>query len=174
MAAIPSENGDLVRWRLVNIEVNQYDRYDGFADTQALKVFPMSIARAASQRHTEHGHHNSTAILDATFACVHTDMAHPPREIEPDCIVVWLLFKAHSGARKAARLWQEYFCKMERRSDGAKCASQSRGHASTEVRSDRFRVELRIEVFQNVKSMKEYKVDIDVSAIIGTETKIVK
>ena len=45
MAAIPSENGDLVRWRLVSIEVNQYERYDGFADTQALKVFPMSIAQ---------------------------------------------------------------------------------------------------------------------------------
>ena len=64
MAAIPSENGDLVRWRLVSIEVNQYERYHGFADTQALKVFPMSIARAASQRHTEHGHHKITAILD--------------------------------------------------------------------------------------------------------------
>ena len=35
--------------------------------------------------------------------------ALPPRETEPDCIVVWLMFKAHSGARKAARLWQEYF-----------------------------------------------------------------
>ena len=114
MAAIPSENGDLVRWRLGSIEINQYERYDGFADTHASKVFPMSIARAASQRHTEHGHHKITAILDATRACFHTDMdelihAHPPRETEPDCIVVWLLFKAHSGARKAARLWQEYF-----------------------------------------------------------------
>ena len=36
---------------------------------------------------------------------------HPPRETEPDVIVVWLLFKAHSGARKAARSWQEYFRK---------------------------------------------------------------
>ena len=85
-------------------------RYDGFADTQALKVFPMSVARAASPRHTEHVHHQSTAILEA---CFHTDMdelihAHPLRETEPDCIVVWLLFKAH-GTRKAVRLWQEYF-----------------------------------------------------------------
>ena len=48
--------------------------HDGFADTQALKSFPMSIARAASQRHTEHGHRKITAILDATKACVHTDM----------------------------------------------------------------------------------------------------
>ena len=39
MAVIPSENGDFVRWRLVSIEVNQYERYEGFADTQALKVY---------------------------------------------------------------------------------------------------------------------------------------
>ena len=30
--------------------------------------------------------------------------AHPPREAEPECTVVWLLLKAHAGARKAARL----------------------------------------------------------------------
>ena len=93
MAAIPSENGDFVRWRLASIEVNQYERYDGFADTQALKVFPMSIARAASQRHTEHGHHKIIAILDATFARFHTDMdefihVHPLRETETDWIDV--------------------------------------------------------------------------------------
>ena len=99
MAAIPSENGHFVRWRFV-------ERYDGFADTEALKVFPMSKARAASQRHTEHGHHKITEILDATKASFHTDVdelihAHLLREIEPDCIVLWLLFKAHSGASKA-------------------------------------------------------------------------
>ena len=48
MAAIPSEKGDFARWRLVSIEVNQHERYDGFADTQASKVFPMSTARVAS------------------------------------------------------------------------------------------------------------------------------
>ena len=73
----------------------------------------MSTARAASQRRTEHGHRKSTAILDA---CFHTDMnelihVHPPRETEPEGIVVWLLFKAHSGARRAAQAWQEYFRK---------------------------------------------------------------
>ena len=99
MAAIPSEKGHIVRWIFV-------ERYDGFAETEALKVFPMSTARAASLRHTEHGHHNITEILDATKACFHTDVdelihAHLPRETEPDCIVVWLLFKAHSGASKA-------------------------------------------------------------------------
>ena len=75
----------LVRWRLVSIEVNQYERYDGFADTHAVKVFPMSMARAASQRHTVHGRRKITAILDATLACFHKDMyelfhAHPPTE----------------------------------------------------------------------------------------------
>ena len=74
----------------------------------------MSMARAASQRHAVHGHRKITAILDATKACFHKDMdglihALPPRETEPDGIVVWLLLKAHSGARRAARLWQEYF-----------------------------------------------------------------
>ena len=191
MAAIPSENGDLVRWRLVSSEVNQHETYDGFADTQALKVFPMSIARAASQRHTEHGHHKISSILDTTFACFRTDMdelihAHPPRETETDCIVVRWLFKAHSGARKATRLWQEYFRKEVFMMAGwnAEVMESSAYHeaedwndndnASTEVHSDRVRVELRIDVFQNVTSMKEHQVDIEVSTIIGTETKIVK
>ena len=84
MAAIPSEDGDLVLWRLVSND--QCERYDGFAGTQA------------SQRHTVHGHHKITAILDAAIACFHPDMdelihAHPPRETEPVCIVVWLLFQ---------------------------------------------------------------------------------
>ena len=98
MAAIPSENGDFVRWRLVSIEGNQYERYDGFADTQALKVFPVdckgsrstSHRARTSQDYCNHGRH---------FACFHTNMdelihAHPPRETDPDGIVVWLLFKA--------------------------------------------------------------------------------
>ena len=57
-------------------------KYDGFADTQALKMFRTSKARAASQRHTEHGHLQITSILDT---CLHTNVnelihAHPPRE----------------------------------------------------------------------------------------------
>ena len=150
MAAIPSENGDFVRWRLVSIEVNQYERYDGFADTQALKVFPMSIARAASQRHTVSGHHKITTILDATIACFHTDMdelidAHPPRELSHVVLSYVLLFKAHSGAKKAARLWQEYFRNHHKANDW-----NDDDNASTEVHSDCSRVELGIEVFQNV------------------------
>ena len=37
---------------------------------------------------------------------------------------------------------------------------------------DSFRTEWTIEVFQNVTSMKEHKVDTEVSTIFGTETKI--
>ena len=42
------KKGDLVHGRLGSIEVKQHARYDGFADTQASKVFPTSKARAAS------------------------------------------------------------------------------------------------------------------------------
>ena len=68
MKVIASEKGDLVRWRLVIMEVNQYERHDVFADTPAMKVFRMLIARAASHRHTEHGHRKVIAILDAAVA----------------------------------------------------------------------------------------------------------
>ena len=52
VAAISSEKGDFVHWRLDSIEINQYEKYDGFADTQAVKVVPTSKARATSQPHT--------------------------------------------------------------------------------------------------------------------------
>ena len=73
-----------MRWNLGSIKVNQNKMYDGFADTQVVKVFSMSTARAASQRHTEHVQCGGTAILDDAVACFHTDMdelihAHPPR-----------------------------------------------------------------------------------------------
>ena len=61
MAAIPSEVENLVCW-------------NGFGNAQALKVLPRSTAKAASQRHTVHGNHKITAILDATLTCFHTDM----------------------------------------------------------------------------------------------------
>ena len=105
--------------------------WNGFADAQALEVFSMSAARAANQRHTEHVHRKSTAILDA---CFHRDMnelihGHPPRETEPEGIVRWLLSKANSGARRAAQTWAEVLlhqsiceCWKECRSDGAECA----------------------------------------------------
>ena len=35
--------------------------------------------------------------------------AHPPREAAPDRTVVWFLLKAHAGAGRAARLWQDFF-----------------------------------------------------------------
>ena len=191
LAAILSEKGDLVRWRYVSIEVNQHDKYDGFADTQAVKVFPMSMARAANQRRTVHGHRKITAILDATTACFHTDMgelihAQPPRETEPDCIVVRLWFKAHSGAKQAARLWQEYFRNEELMSAGwsAEAMEPTAYHiagdwndddnANTEIHNDNLRVELKIEVFQDAQALKMHKMDIKMSTIIGIAAKIVK
>ena len=113
------QRSHLKKGELCALEVNQHERYDGFAHTQALKVFPTSKARAASQRHTERRHRQITTILDTCFRTDTDEMKHarPPREIE------------HSGARRAARLWQVYFrkCWMERKSDGAKCVPQSRG-----------------------------------------------
>ena len=96
--------------------------------------------------------------------------AHPPREAEPDCTVVWLLLKARSGARKVARLWQECFRnevfmkagwdavavepnvyhKAENLNDARMCAH-----------GDDFMVVSRIDVVQDVKAMSEHKVDLD-------------
>ena len=179
-----------MRWRLGRIEVKQHERYCGFADTQAVKVFPMSVARAASQHHTVHGHRKINAILDAIAACFHKDLQeliheHPTRETEPECIVAWLLFKAHSGARIAARLWQESFRNEVFMSAGwnAEAMEPNAFHKAKDLNnnddaslyghSDSFKVEVRI-VFQDVNAMKEHKVDIKVSTIIGTEVNIVK
>ena len=65
MKVIASEKGDRVRWRLVSMEVNQHERHVVFAGAPALKVFRMLVAKAASHRHSEHGHRNIIAILDA-------------------------------------------------------------------------------------------------------------
>ena len=94
MKVIGSEKGDLVRWRLVSMEVNQYERHAVFAGTPALKVFRMLIAKEASHRHSEHGHRKVVAILHAAVAFLLADMdeviyAHPPTDAEPDrCMVV--------------------------------------------------------------------------------------
>ena len=83
MKIIAHKKGDFVRWRLVSMEVNQYERHDVFAGTPALKVFRTLIATAASQRHSEHGHRKISAILDVAVAFLHAEMvdviyAHPP------------------------------------------------------------------------------------------------
>ena len=140
----------------------------------------MSMARAASQRHTVHGHRKITAILDACKACFHKDMdelihAHPPRETGPECIVVRLLFKAHSGARRAARLWLESFRNEVFMSVGrnAEAMEPNAYHEAEDLNndddasmyghSDIFMVEVGIDVFQDVTAMKEHNVDIAVS-----------
>ena len=90
--------GDLAALRSIIRKVRWFRRH------ARIESVPTSKTRAASQRHTEHGHRQITSILDTFF---HTDIdelkhAHPPREAEPECIGV----KAHSGAKKAARAWQ--------------------------------------------------------------------
>ena len=113
MKIIAHNKGDLVRWRLVGVEVKHYERHDVFAGTPALKVFRVLLAKAASQSHPEHGHRKVIAILDVAVAFFHADMgdkknAHPPAEAEPDRTVVWLLIKTRYGTRKAARVWQDF------------------------------------------------------------------
>ena len=104
--------------------------------------------------------------------------AHLPRETEPDGIVVWLLFKAHSGARRAAQLWQEYFRNEVLKSVGwnAEAMEPNAYHKAKDLNNDddaslyghkdSFEVELKIGVLQDANAMKEHKVDIKVSTII--------
>ena len=47
-------------------------------------------------------------------------------------------------------------------------------NATKDGHTDSVMVELRIDVFQDVKEIKEHKVDLKLSTIIGTENKIVK
>ena len=73
----------------------------------------MLTARTTNQSQTECGHRKNATILNTTVVFLHTlvtvtDMeelihAHPPREIDPENMIVWLLFKTRSGA---ARMWQ--------------------------------------------------------------------
>ena len=177
------------------MEVHQYQRYDVFAGTPALKVFFMLIAKAASHSHPEHGHRKVIAILDVALAFFHADMedvknAHPPAEAEPDRTVVWLLIKTHYGTRKVARLWQAFLRNEDFMKAGWDAVAKepkmyhkagSMGDdddACVCVHEDDFRVESRIDVFQDVKAMLEHKVEINVSSIIGpgqdTEAQIVK
>ena len=195
MKIIASEKGDIVRWRLVSMEVNNHERPDVFAGTPSLKVFRMLIAKAASHRHPEHGHRKIIAILDAAVAFFHAEMdetiyAHPPREAEADPTVVWLLLKARYGTRKAARLWQEFLRNEVFLTANWECVAvepnvyhkngkdNDDDDASACVHGDDFTIEARYDVFQESFDMIKSKVDIKVISIIGpgqsTEAKIVK
>ena len=102
------------------------------------------------------------------------------------CIVARFLFKAHSGAKRAARLWQEYFRNEVFMSVGwnAELTEPNAHHKAEDLNNDddaslyghrdSFKVELRIDVLQDANAMQEHKVGIKVSTIIGTEAKIVK
>ena len=116
MIAIPSDEVDVKHWKIVSSGVNQHERYQSFADTQASKKVPMLTTRTANQSQTEYGHRKNITILNTTDAFLHTlvtvtDMeesihANAPGETDPDDMIVWLLFKTRSGA---ARMWQEFF-----------------------------------------------------------------
>ena len=82
-------------------------------------------------------------------------------------LIVWLLlFKTRSGA---ARLWQEYFhnevCMsagwnaeaVEMRTTKPSEDLNDNDDASMYGHSDRFMVELKVDVFQDVKAMKKHK-----------------
>ena len=83
--------------------------------------------------------------------------AHPPRETDPEDMIVWLLFKTRSGA---ARTWQEFF----RNEVFVMAGWNAELNACPEA--DSFMVELRIDVFQDVKAMKEHRVDIEMTTLI--------
>ena len=115
MRAMASEKGDRVCW----MKVNQHERHEVDAGTNVLKRLQLSIAGAASQRRTEHGHRKITTILDTAIAFAHTlpavtnteelIYAHSSREAEPDCFIVWLLLKALYGPKGVARSWPKFF-----------------------------------------------------------------
>ena len=65
MKVIASEKRDLVRWRPVRMEVNQYARHDVFAGTPALKVFRMLIAKSSKSSSPRARTRKVIAILDA-------------------------------------------------------------------------------------------------------------
>ena len=51
MKETASESGDLARWKLVSIEVNQHERYDVFAGTLVESVSHVDCKRSKSTSH---------------------------------------------------------------------------------------------------------------------------
>ena len=96
--------------------------------------------------------------------------AHLPREIGSACTVVWLWLKAHSGAGKAARWWQEFFrdeAVMSAEHDAVVVGADvhyiaeelhNDDDANMCVHGDDFMMESRNDVFQDVKAMLEHKI----------------
>ena len=165
--AILSDEVDGKHWHIVRSGVDHHERYQSFADTQASKEVPMLTTRTTNQSQTEYGHRKNTTTLNTTIVFLHTlvtitDMeelihAHPPRETDPEDMIVWLLFKTRSGA---ARKWQEVF-----RNEVFVMAGWN-AEMSACPEPDSFMVELRIYALQDVKAMKEHKLDIEMTTII--------
>ena len=171
--------GDLVRWTLVSMEVNQYERHDVFAGIESVP----QVERKSSQSQS-HGHRKIIANIDVAVAFFHVDMedkicAHPPAEAEPDRTVVWLLIKAHYGTRKAARLWKS-FCATEvfMKAGWDAVAVEPNVYHKAKSLGDDDDAYVFARRRLHVKAMLEHKVDINVISIIGpgkgTEAKIVE
>ena len=125
------------------------------------------------QRYIEHVHRKSTAILDA---CFHADMdelirAHPPRETEPEYVVVWCLSRAHCGARRVARARTSFFRnEVFVIAGGNAQAMEPNAHHKAEYWDD----DSTSTVEHSDSFMEELRMDIKSATIIETATKIVK
>ena len=64
----------IVRWRLVGMEINQYQRDDCFAGTPALKVFRMLVSKAASSPNSKGIHRRAIGFYDACVAFFHAEL----------------------------------------------------------------------------------------------------
>ena len=72
MKIVAHNKGDLVRWRLVSMEIN-HERHEVFAGTSAIESV-RHVDRKASHSHPEHGHRKDIAILDVAVASFRADM----------------------------------------------------------------------------------------------------
>ena len=190
MKIIAHNKGDLVRWRLVSMEDNQYGRH-----TSIESVPHVDRKRSQSQSHRTRASqdHRNPGRGSCIFSSRHGRReirTSAPTEAEPDSTDVWLLIKAHHGTRKCACLWPE-FLRNEvflNAGWGAVAVEPSvylkAGSVSDDddacvcVHRDDSMVESRIDVVQDMKAMLEHKAVINVISIIGpgqgTEAKIVK
>ena len=109
----------IVRWRLVAMEFNNYERNDTFAGTPPVKMMRLLVSRSASICNRRGEHRRILAFYDACVAFFHASIDEelyliPPRELcgLEEC---WLLKKALYGTRKASALWQGYVMEVFKR-----------------------------------------------------------
>ena len=115
----PIKEDWIVRWRLVAMEFNNYERNDTFAGTPPVKMMRLLVSRSASICDRFGKHRRILAFYDACVAFFHASIDEelyiiPPRELcgLEEC---WLLKKALYGTRKASALWQSYVLEVFKR-----------------------------------------------------------